>query len=317
MAPGTAGELSYMDTQEALPYPRSFLRNTIARSWPGNVASTIISQSLDGFYRTVGCHGREKNTRIGSGAHVSPPNSRSRLMQPGRSATFARHIMKPNYRIADAKTPDGSRLSLNKRDGIFTIRLNGRGLMDSSVSASESLLGDLAIASAADRDSPHVLIGGLGLGFTLSRVLETTGPDARVEVAELIPAVVEWNREHLLDLNGHCLSDPRVEVIIDDIWTVLTHSKPSTFDSILLDIDNGPVAMVHRKNSRLYSSSGITQIIGALKPGGRLAVWSAGISESFEKRLTGWGLSVKTVPAKTHPSAKSNGCLIYIADKAG
>ncbi|RME70310.1 MAG: spermine synthase, partial [Verrucomicrobia bacterium] len=163
---------------------------------------------------------------------------------------------------------------------------------------------------------PRILIGGLGLGFTLRRVLETTGDGARIDVVELIPAVIDWNRTHLRQLNGECLDDPRVSVIEGDVAKVIEKAAPETWDAILLDVDNGPVAMVHRGNARLYSSSGITRIMRVLRPGGRLAVWSAGISEGFEKRLTGWGLSVKTVRAKLHPGAKSHGCLIYVADKA-
>jgi len=184
------------------------------------------------------------------------------------------------------------------------------------MATSERLLGDLALESPAARTNPRILIGGLGLGFTLDRVLQTTGPAAIIDVVELIPAVVDWNRDHLLDLNGKCLRDPRVNVIIDDVATVIARAPAGTYDSILLDIDNGPIALVQRQNASLYDHAGITQIIRALKRGGRVAIWSAGRNQRFHDRLTGWGLSVKLVPAKTHGRAKQAANTIYVVDRA-
>jgi len=225
-------------------------------------------------------------------------------------------LVKPHRTLAETTTPDGQRLTLHERDHVYTIRLNGRGLMDSSAAASELLLGQLAIASAAMPANPRVLIGGLGLGFTLQRVLEKTGPTADIHVAELIPAVVDWNRERLLGLNGESLHDPRVQVIVDDVWHVIEYAPAATYDAILLDIDNGPIALVQRQNSRLYNRTGIAQLVSALKPGGRLAIWSAGRDKAFAERLAGAGLRVTIVPAKHHANARQHSYIIYVADKA-
>lgn len=233
-----------------------------------------------------------------------------------RRARSSRPVLKPHLLLAEVHTPDGGMLSLYQHERTFTIRLNGHGLMDSSMSTSERMLADLAIESPSARHSPRILIGGLGLGFTLRRVLETTGPGAVVDVAELIPEVVEWNRVHLRDLNGSCLDDPRVRVLVDDVAHVIATAEPGTYDSILLDIDNGPIALVQRKNARLYDHAGITQMIRALKRGGRVAIWSAGRDQRFFDRLTGWGLSVKHVPAKTHGRAKRSTNTIYVVDRA-
>src|SRR3954453_8012905 len=118
--------------------------------------------------------------------------------------------MKPNIKLAEAKTPDGGNLTLHEHDGSFCIRLNGEELMNSLVSSSELLLGEVATEHVGIHGNPRVLIGGLGLGFTLRSVLERVGTEGRVEIAELMPEVVSWNREHLINLNGSLLADGRV-----------------------------------------------------------------------------------------------------------
>jgi len=224
--------------------------------------------------------------------------------------------MKPTHTLAETTTTDGARLSLHERDHVFTIRLDGRALMDSSVAASEILLGELAATSSASRVQPRLLIGGLGLGFTLRRALEVAPPDAIVEVAELIPAIVAWNREHLLALNGESLRDPRARVLVEDVWRVITRAPPATYDAIALDIDNGPVAMVQRPNARLYKAPGLARILTALRPGGRVAIWSASRDDTFATRLGRSGLNVSVVPAKTHASARRHSSVIYLGEKS-
>src|SRR5690606_7007341 len=145
------------------------------------------------------------------------------------------------------------------------IRLNGQDVMNSRTCASELLLGEIACAGFPKSDSPHILIGGLGLGFTLLSVLKNVGPSARVDVVELFPEVVAWNRDFLQDLNGTLLDDPRVSVITADVHAVINQARPQTYDAILLDTDNGPQPMVQQANVRLYSRRGIDRIARSLK----------------------------------------------------
>lgn len=223
--------------------------------------------------------------------------------------------MKPNLKLAEAQTPDGARLTLHEHDGSFCIRLNGHDLMHSKVTASETLLGELIAAAARDRKSPRILIGGLGLGFTLKRVLEESPASASVEVVELLPEIVDWNRRFLSGLNGSWLSDPRVHMIVGDVVQVLGR-QPGRYDGIILDIDNGPTAMVREGNSRLYDRRGIARIAAGLKPGGSAAIWSAGKDPGFEERLKKAGFFVQAVPARLYPGAKRFSCTIYLAEKS-
>jgi spermidine synthase len=223
--------------------------------------------------------------------------------------------VKPNVKLAETATPDGERLVLYEHDGSYCIRLNGEELMHSSVSASELLLGELAAARLASHAHPSVLIGGLGLGFTLKSVLEQLGPEATVHVAELIPAVVDWNREFLSNVNGPLLNDPRVEVFVADVWDVIASAGRARYDALILDIDNGPTALVHQENARLYSHDGLKRITAVLKPGGRVAVWSARPDHGFAHRFAAAGFAVEVVPAKLYANAKRCAYTIYVADK--
>ena len=222
--------------------------------------------------------------------------------------------MKPHLKLAETLTPDGARLSLHSHDGNFCIRVNGQELMHSAAAASELQLGELAVEGFAARPA-RILIGGLGLGFTLKAVLAKSGPDVTVEVAELFPTVVEWNRTFLKDLNGACLADPRVKVLVEDVGHVLSRAGSVAYDAIILDIDNGPTAMVQANNAGHYRAQGIQRFFAALKPGGRAAIWSAKADHAFEGRLRKAGFAVKAVPAKLYASAKRHTYTIYLADK--
>jgi len=136
-----------------------------------------------------------------------------------------------------------------------------------------------------------------------------------VHVAELIPQVVEWNREFLTMVNGKLVNDSRVIIFADDIWNVLLQTAPHRYNALLLDIDNGPTAMVQQPNARLYKPSGIQLMLAALKPGGRAAIWSAAPDSAFENRLIDAGFRVETVSTKLYAKAKRCGCTIYVADK--
>jgi spermidine synthase len=220
-------------------------------------------------------------------------------------------------RLAEVITPDGLCLALFAHGDRFSIRVNGQVLMDSSATASETLLGELAVDRplAALNPAPRVLIGGLGLGFTLRRVLAGLGSKARVVVAELMPEVVAWNRTHLSELNGHLVADPRVTLKTCDVNTLLGGGRRGRFDVILLDVDNGPVAMVQRGNRNLYSHEGIARIADSLKPGGRVAVWSAARHEPFADRLATAGFAVEAVPARVHDKSRRHAHVIYVADR--
>lgn len=225
--------------------------------------------------------------------------------------------MKPHLKLAEASAPGGGRLTLHEHDGAYCIRINGQVLMDSSATASEILLGELAVNRplASLEPAPRILIGGLGLGFTLRRVLEGVGPSARVQVAELIPAVVAWNRTYLRVLHGSLLDDPRVEVREDDVAELIRRTAPMSLDAVLLDVDNGPVAMVQASNRDLYSRAGIGRIAAVLKPGGRAAIWSASRDDAFADRLAASGFAVEALPARTYAAARRPAHLIYVADK--
>ena len=223
--------------------------------------------------------------------------------------------MKPNRKLAETTTPDGARLTLHEHDGTYCIRLNTEELMHSSVHASELRLGELATAPLVSHAHPWVLIGGLGLGFTLRAVLEKLGPESTVQVAELIPAVVAWNREFLSSLNGALLGDPRVRVFETDVWQVIAQAGRARYDAVLLDIDNGPVAMVQQQNGRIYDRAGLERIATMLKPGGRLVVWSAWADHAFARRLDEAGFMVQMVPAKLYPNARRCAYTIFVADR--
>ena len=223
--------------------------------------------------------------------------------------------MKPHLKLDEARTPDGARLTLHAHDGRFSIRINGQELMHSAVTTSEAQLGEMAVARLAPGAHPRVLIGGLGMGFTLAAVLSNVGPGAKVDVAELVPQVVEWNRTHMEKLNGWRLADARVSILREDVGAVLSRTPARTYDAVILDVDNGPTAMVHGDNARLYGVDGIQTMVKILTPGGRMAVWSAGADSRFEARLTRAGLRVSVVPAKLHATARRATYVLYFADK--
>jgi spermidine synthase len=223
--------------------------------------------------------------------------------------------MKPHYNLAETRTPDGARLSLHEHDGTYCIRLNGQDLMHSMTSASEVLLGELAADRLDTKNPTRVIIGGMGLGYTLKAVLAKAGAKSVIEVGELMPEVIEWNRTFMAKLNGHLLADPRVQVRLGDVVDTIASARPNSYDAILLDVDNGPVPMVRAGNVRLYGPRGLETMKGKLKPGGRLAIWSASPDYSFEARLRAAGFIAQAVPAKLFPTAKRSAYVIYVGDK--
>jgi spermidine synthase len=222
--------------------------------------------------------------------------------------------VKPSVVLAEAFLPTHAKLSLRKHDGHFHIRVGGELLMSTTATASEARMAELAHESFRDAGPKNVLIGGFGFGFTLRRVLELVDSNARVQVAELLPQIVEWNRLHLQSVNGLLLDDPRVEIILDDVFAVLARAVPRTYDAVLLDVDNGPEALVDPRNERLYADRGLAMLSRALRKGGRAVFWSAGTDDSFLRRLTRAGFQADAIGAKAYPQAQVKTHTLFIGD---
>lgn len=207
-----------------------------------------------------------------------------------------------------------SELLLYQRGDEFSIRIGGRGeLMNSRDHGSEDALAELACRRLVGRDHPQLLIGGLGMGFTLAAALRALGKDAQVLVAELVPAVVAWNRGPLGKLAGRPLADARVTVRETDVACILK-SQPGAFDAILLDVDNGPEGLTSEANDWLYGADGLSAAYFALRPGGVLAVWSAGPDHTFNTRLRKIGFDAEEVVVRSR-GAKGRRYVIWLAGR--
>lgn len=201
--------------------------------------------------------------------------------------------MIPWRRLDGASLAGESReLVLWQRDTEFVIRLGPHALMSSAAHGSEEALAEAACARLAGRAAPRVLVGGLGMGFTLAAALRSLPADARVEVAELVPAVVEWNRGPLAHLAGRPLEDPRATVHAGDVADRIRAARPA-WDAILLDVDNGPDGLTVATNDRLYSDAGLAAAFASLRSGGVLGVWSVQPDEAFTGRLARAGFAVE------------------------
>ncbi len=209
--------------------------------------------------------------------------------------------------------PDGGVLKLARRGDEFSIRLGGAELMNSRLSASEEALATLSCARIADRAAPRILIGGLGMGFTLRAALGAVGPKARIVVAELLPAVVKWAREPMADLFAGSLDDPRVSIEVVDVAQAIARER---WDAILLDVDNGPEAMTQSANDGLYGAAGLAAARRGLKGGGVLAIWSQGPEPAFVKRLTRGGFAVEEVKVAAHRGKSGRRHVVWIATHA-
>ena len=200
--------------------------------------------------------------------------------------------MKPWEPLGRTSTPDGSEMRLSRRDTEYVIFVDSKILMSSRMHGSEEELAAIACGHLKSAERPHVLVGGLGMGFTLRATLDLLPEDAIVTVAELVPAVVAWNRGPLAPLAKAPLNDPRVRVEIGDVGAILRDNR-DRFDAILLDVDNGPSAFTTGGNDSLYDNAGVTAAYRSLRAGGVLAVWSAWEDRKFEQRLRFHGFTVQ------------------------
>ena len=224
--------------------------------------------------------------------------------------------MIPWTHLDTAQIPnDGGELKFSQRGDEFSIKLSGkRGeLMNSRVYNSEKALSQLGCAHIKPHHDAHILVGGLGMGYTLAAALKAVNADSQVSVAELIPEVVEWNKGPLGNCAGNPLQDPRTKVYIGDVKELLTTRQP-TFDAILLDVDNGPKGLTHKDNNWIYSEDGLKDIYDTLSPNGMLAIWSAGPDYLFSVRLKKIGFRVDTRDVQARPG-KGSKHTIFLAKK--
>jgi spermidine synthase len=216
--------------------------------------------------------------------------------------------------VDTAQVPGGGELRLKQRGAEFSIMLGQNELMNSRLSGSEEALATIACERIRDRKAPRILIGGLGMGFTLRAALAALGPAARIVVAELVPAVVAWARGPMAEVFADSLTDPRVSIREADVGHLI-RSEASAFDAILLDVDNGPEGLTHKANDALYDLKGLSAARAALRPGGVLAVWSSTQNPKFTWRLGKAGFAVEEVRARANGSRGGARHVIWIATR--
>jgi spermidine synthase len=208
--------------------------------------------------------------------------------------------------VDSALLHDGAELTLVRRGSDWSVRVGAMLLMSSRMHDSEEALAEQALARV--NNPRKVLVGGLGLGFTLRAVLRGVHQDAKVTVGELLSALVEWNRTHVGALADHPLADPRVEVVVGDVFDTIKRSA-AAFDVILLDVDNGPVALTQPRNQRLYGDYGLRACRAALRPGGVLAIWSTGPNARFERKLARAGFATEVVRVAARKGSRARAVL--------
>jgi len=207
--------------------------------------------------------------------------------------------MKRLERLAEARTPNGTLLVLYRHDGAYLINADGVELMSTRRHLSEERLAEVACAPLREVPRVRVLIGGLGLGFTLRAALQQLREDAEIVVAELLAEVIAWNQDPSYGLSDEAMRDPRVRVVHDDVTNVL-RANPGAFDAIMLDTDNGPDGMLMSENARLYATGGIALTVAALRAGGSIVYWSVGDDPKFAGALRRSGLVVETLLVRAH-----------------
>jgi spermidine synthase len=222
--------------------------------------------------------------------------------------------MIPWVRLDVGQVPGGGELRLMQRGAELSIMAGAVELMNSRRSGSEIALAEMTAARIAGRPAPRVLIGGLGMGFTLKAAREAFGPKAELVVVELVPAIIAWARGPLAHIVGDSLDDPRVELRQGDVGPAIGEGR-AVWDAILLDVDNGPDGLTRPANERLYGRPALAAARDALRPGGVLAVWSAGPDRSFPGRLRETGFSVDEVQVRAHGTRKGARHIIWFATR--
>ncbi len=208
----------------------------------------------------------------------------------------------------------GSELRLYRRGEEFSIKVGRSELMNSRVHGSEDALAELACKRLGDKSQPRILIGGLGMGFTLAAALQQLGPDAEIVVAELVPAVIEWNRGVLSSVAGHPLESKRITVHEGDVGQLI-RSEQGVYDAILLDVDNGPEGLTRKENDSLYSPAGLSSALAALRSGGIFGVWSISPDHRFSKRLQHAGFKVEEIRAPARGRHGGGRHMIWLGEK--
>jgi len=225
--------------------------------------------------------------------------------------------MIPWLQIDAARVPGAEvELRLMRRGAEFSMMLGPNELMNSRLSGSEEALATLACRRIEALKRPHLLIGGLGMGFTLRAALAVLGSEARITVAELVPAVIDWASGPMADIFGDSLTDPRARILAADVIEVI-QSHPAAFDAILLDVDNGPEGLIRKANDALYDLRGLKAIRRALRPNGVLAVWSSGPNAAFSKRLRDAGFDVNEVAVRATTKRSGARHVIWFATRPG
>lgn len=222
--------------------------------------------------------------------------------------------MTPRELLDTAPVPGGPPLRLFRHGRDHIIMLDRNELMNTRMSGSEEALATMTITRLGKRPAPHLLIGGYGMGFTLRAALAVLPADARVTVAELVPQIIDWARGPMAELTAGCLDDRRVTIAYGDVADAIADARGSC-DAILLDVDNGPDGLVRSANDRLYTARGLDVARAALKPGGILAVWSAGDDPAFTRRLRDAGFLVDVVAVKARQNGKGPRHVIWFATK--
>jgi spermidine synthase len=223
--------------------------------------------------------------------------------------------MLPWVHLDTATVPGGGELRLMQRGGEFSIMAGAITLMNSRMSGSEVSLAEVTCDHLRGRKNCRMLIGGYGMGFTLRAALAGLGADARIVVAELVPAVMDWARGPMAGLTADGLDDPRVSVRQGDVGDVIASGRGG-FDAILLDVDNGPDGLSRSANDRLYDLRGLLTARAALRPKGVLAVWSAAPNKAFADRLGHAGFAVEEVKARAN-KGRGGRHIIWIATNPG
>ena len=224
--------------------------------------------------------------------------------------------MIPRILLGTAQIPGGEELKLYSHGSDFMIVLGSNELMSTRMRFSEETLATMTLERLGNQTSPHVLVGGYGMGFTLRAALAKVGPQARFTVAELLPEIIDWARGPMAQVAAGCLSDPRVRLRMGDVAEAILLA-PEPLDAILLDVDNGPDGLVREDNNLLYRKAGLHNARKALRPGGILAVWSAWKEPKFAQRLADVGFEVEEVEVRDRANGKGPRHVIWFARAEG